>query len=464
MPEAVQQVRCPVCGTPGTPGDFCEMGCGRLPAAPATAGTGAKREASSEAQTRAPTSQNRGEEPAGTGSHGAEGGWTAPTPKADLEMEWDAMCLLFEGLTGLLRFRVTAGRRLENLVLTVENPLTGEKRPSRRVASLEEGEKREVPVAVPPQEAGGGVWYLTATYETDGRVRAMEGELERLVKKPQEAQMAAKNLSVQITNNITNGNASDVTVSQRTLEDLAPLAQSENPFDALQKLVRGGQREWTKMGLWRGGAQEALPPLPAGTATDRLMLELGTGKLHLRTKRTITLGRSRETCEITLRPAPEATDEIKQSYLLLSRRHCQFEAKGKQVIVRDGYRDGIRGTSPSMSGTYWNGERIGETRALEAGEEGMLSFSRFPRPGDGRSFAAKACHPCGQCGTCTKTDRAWCGGGEHACLLLWRRGMAEAYVAMWGCFPLAEADPAFEGVVLFRERGGFAWRRGRRCG
>jgi hypothetical protein len=379
-------------------------------------------------------------------------------------MEWDAMCLLFEGLAGLLRFRATAGRRMENLVLTVENPLTGEKMPSRRVASLEEGEKREVAVAVPKQEAGGGVWYLTATYETDGRVRSVEGELERLVKKPQEAQMAAKNLSVQITNNITNGNASDVTVSQRTLEDLAPLAQSENPFDALQKLVRGRQREWTKMALWRGGMQETLPPLPAGAATDRLTLELGSGKLHLRVKRTITLGRSREACEVTMRPGPEATEDEKKKYLLLSRRHCQFEAQGKQVAVWDGYRDGIRGVNPSVSGTYWNGERIEGKRSLEAGAEGTLSFSRLARFGDGRSFAAKACAPCGQCGTCTKTDRAWCGGGDHACLLLRRRGMAEAYVALWGCFPLAEADPAFEGVVLFRERGGIAWRRGRRCG
>ena len=49
-------------------------------------------------------------------------------------------------------------------------------------------------------------------------------------------------------------------------------------------------------------------------------------------------------------------------------------------------------------------------------------------------------------------------------MLTRRDGFAERYVALWSCFSLEEADPSFEGVVIFRKDGGFAWRRGRRCG
>ena len=45
-----------------------------------------------------------------------------------------------------------------------------------------------------------------------------------------------------------------------------------------------------------------------------------------------------------------------------------------------------------------------------------------------------------------------------------RDGVAEWFVALWSCFSLEEVDPSFEGVVIFRKEGGFAWRRGRRCG
>ncbi|MBQ6007894.1 MAG: hypothetical protein IJL17_05100, partial [Kiritimatiellae bacterium] len=62
-------------------------------------------------------------------------------------------------------------------------------------------------------------------------------------------------------------------------------------------------------------------------------------------------------------------------------------------------------------------------------------------------------------------SRTWCGDGRRPALMLTRRdGVAERFVALWSCFPLEEADPSFEGVVIFRKDGGFAWRRGRRCG
>ena len=73
----------------------------------------------------------------------------------------------------------------------------------------------------------------------------MEGEVQMVVVRPREAQKAADQLTVTITNNITNGNASDVHVSQQAVHDLAKLAQAENPFEELRRIVLDGQRVWT---------------------------------------------------------------------------------------------------------------------------------------------------------------------------------------------------------------------------
>ena len=45
-----------------------------------------------------------------------------------------------------------------------------------------------------------------------------------------------------------------------------------------------------------------------------------------------------------------------------------------------------------------------------------------------------------------------------------RDGFPEMFVAVWSCFSLENADPSLKGVVIFRKDGGFAWRKGRKCG
>lgn len=478
MSGEVQQVKCPVCGAPGVPGDFCEMGCGRLPG-PAAAESAPTRESSADGRSAsaddgkwwAPRPAPGGgrdapPRPAPAPAPARPAGPGAAGPAADLKLEYDALCVFFERVQGVLRFRITAGRRLEGVTLEMKNSLTGDKLPpSRRLSAIEPGTMREIGISVPGQEAGAVVWYLTVAYEVDGRKRSLEGEATLLSLKPREAQKAAENLSVTINNNITNGNASDVSLSQHAADDLQHLAQADNPYEELRKIVQGGQRAWTQMSLDRAGTLEALPPMPDGAAANRLTLELDGGLLHLRVGRTVTVGRSRSGCEIILRPRPDAKGGDRDRYLAISRRHCHFEARGKQILVEDGYREGMSGVKPSSFGTFWNNGRINGAILLNAGDTGMLSLGGESAGADGTSFKAKACPPCGKCAVCTKTDRSWCGDGQHACLLLNRQGgRPEAYVALWGCFGLGEADPAFEGITLFRERGGFAWRRGRHCG
>ena len=373
-------------------------------------------------------------------------------------LEMDTFCILFEELPGFLRFRLNPRTTAENVVISVENPLTGVKVSSRKVPCLQSA--REITVPVPGQEAGAFVWYLSLTYEAAGRKRRLEGEVQMVVVRPREAQKAADQLTVTITNNINNGNASDVHVSQQAVEELSKLAMAENPFEELRRIVLGGRRVWTSVPLDAGGAMPTLPAQPPAAVCESIALDLGTNRIRFFASRVVKLGRRRETNDISLRPPEGVSDE---PYRAMSKAQCCFEHHGDRAVVYDGQFDAARVRRPSSNGTYWNGVKIDSEQRLAAGDEGVLSFAGARS--DAVSLAVRACRPVRACATCPHASRTWCGDGRRPALMMTRRdGVFERFVALWSCFPLEEADPSFEGVVIFRKDGGFAWRRGRRCG
>ena len=249
-------------------------------------------------------------------------------------------------------------------------------------------------------------------------------------------------------------------MSQQAVHDLAKLAQAENPFEELRRIVLDGQRVWTAVPLDVGGALPMLPAQPLAAQRESVTLNLGMMRIHFFASRQVRLGRRRETNDIALRPPEGAPDA---PYRAMSKAQCCFEHRGDKVVVRDGQFDESHVLKASSFGTFWNGERIPSAQELAAGDEGVLSFSGVE--GDAVALGARACRPVRACATCPHANRTWCGNGRRPALMLTRRdGVAERFVALWSCFPLEEADPSFEGVVIFRKDGGFAWRRGRRCG
>ena len=459
------RVTCPNCGRKTAEGRFCER-CGKpLPETPRAG------DEPTETPSPLPAAQAPIPPVAVTPFPAAQSLQPAApsVSQATPTLEMDTMCVLFEDLAGFLRFRFNPRTTAENVIVTLENPLTGTKVASRVVAYLQG--MREITVPVPEQEAGAFVWYLTLTYEASGRKRRLEGEVQMVVVRPREAQKAADQLTVTINNNITNGNASDVRVSQQAVEELSRLATAENPFEELRRIVLGGKRVWATVSLDVGAGMPSLPVQPSAAVRDVITLDLEAQRVHFFAKRRVTFGRDRRTdpCDISLRhPMRESldlapTDPRNAPYRSVSGHHCHFEHSGDEVVVCDGSWDGAMMVKPSSFGTFWNGERIQARHALVAGDEGIISFSGV---GDGCvSLEAKACRPIRACGTCPHANRTWCGDGRRPALMLTRRdGVAERFVALWSCFPLEEADPSFEGVVIFRKDGGFAWRRGRRCG
>lgn len=379
-------------------------------------------------------------------------------------LEVDTLCVLFEKIPGLIRFRFDPRNSrdgLQNVRLIFENQLTEERVESRMIRHL----NRPAPITVsfPAQEAGAFVWNVTVEYECCSARRVLEGSIQMLVVHPKESQRIADNLAVNINNTINNGNASDVHVSQRALEDLVKLSKSENPFDELRRIVSGAARAWSRVDLFDADEVEAFPPMPPQAYTDRVSLDFGIHRVTFFAGRTITFGRAHQWNDIALRPLPGASDEESVPYRMVSRIHCEFKHMGETVVIYDGRRD-MDNVVRSSAGTYWNDRKIVDSVELPPDTSGIVSFGGMHNLG-ALAMRLKTCAPASDCKNCPFIGKTWCGEGSRSSLMLKRcDGIPEMFVAVWSCFSLEHADPSLKGVVIFRKDGAFAWRKGRKCG
>lgn len=376
----------------------------------------------------------------------------------------DKLCVLFEDTPGFVRFFFDPGfsGELENVKLTFVNILTGDKVFSRVYRMV--NRSCEIPVPFPAMQAGALVWSVRIDCEINFRRRVFEGDLQMAVIRPKEAQQVAQNFAVHITNNIHNGNASDVHINQRAADELAKIATAENPFEELRRIVAGGARSWDEITLFDADEVGLLPEMPPAARAERVTLDLGLSKITFFANRSVTFGRTIESNDLSLRPSVGANEGVKNCYLRISRMHCFFEHQGDKVAIYDGRRNNEMVVIPSTGGTYWNDSRIAEKIEISSGERGVISFAGLAGCG-AVSVDARVVAPCFACAKCPQADKRWCNDGKRPSLLLSRRdGRPERFVALWSCFHLAEVDPSFSDVFIFRKNGAFAWRRGRRAG
>ena len=398
----------------------------------------------------------------------------------------DRLCVQFENIPGFVRFYLdptSPGAGLQNIVFTFESQLTGHSFKTRPIRHL--NRPRAFPVQFPAQEAGTQVWYVTVEFEDGRRKCRREGYLEVLVCRPQEAKQVAENLSITIDNSVTIGdhsaNASDITtrgslvgdcsasaadiqMRKGILESLAKMAKSDNPFDELRGLIQSESRSWAKVDLIEAEETSSLPPMPANARADHIVIDFGNTRTHFFSNRTIKFGRRKEANDIALRPHDGASEMETIPYRKVSREHCFFELEGQCAKVCDGHRDEFKVVQPSSGGTFWNGEKLCQSVSLPVGTEGIVSFGGI-HYGDSLSLDVKVCSPAKACATCPHANRHWCGEGARPSLVLSRRDrIPEKFVAVWSCFWLGDADPTFDGAVIFRKDGAFAYRKGRKVG
>lgn len=482
------KTKCPACGKSTEEGAFCER-CGAplggenaAPAAsvPASAAASVPASAAASARPLEPGKPLAPGEPLEPGQPLAPGkpldaakaqepgkpaaGWGG-REGAGVGLEVDTLCALFEGVAGFLRFRVSPRRPVSNVEVCLEGP--GGRTRSRQIPRL--WGTREVTVQVGAQVSGGYVWSVGVGYDEGGRRRRWEGEIPLVVVRPQEAQRAADQLTLTISNHIENGHASDVNISGQAVDDLLNLSKAENPYKELRALVTSNTRVWSAVTLDEAGETWDPGPMPAGSRADRVTLDFGTERVHFFAGREVTLGRQRAEkggSDIALRhpnasSLPADSPEL-EPYLRASKRHCTILAGEGMVRVRNGCRGTGGEWEAPRSKLYWGSEAVEGERTLAAGAEGTMTLGAL---GKGVQVEVSAVGERVCCPGCPDAERGRCGGGWRSCAEVRRRdGAAERYVGLWGCYPLGRVDPMWGNVTIQRREGGFAWRRGGRCG
>ena len=168
-------------------------------------------------------------------------------------------------------------------------------------------------------------------------------------------------------------------------------------------------------------------------------------------------GRKRECNDFVIRPPSAFSEAQEVPYRRVSREHCFFEHSGGNVLISDGSISPTGVLQPSSAGTFWNGQKIVKSVEVPAGTSGVISFGGFAC-GDNVRMDLKACDSTKACAACPLADKSWSGDGSRPCLMLSRTdGVAEKFIGLWSCFCLGEADPSFEGYVVFRKDGAFAY-------
>ena len=479
MSDGCAKVKCPKCGLPVSDGEFCPM-CGvkvtsvaetptlstsaaptvSKPAAPTVTPPAAPTVRAPEPPTVRPPEPPKFSAPADSTPAPAVQG----VPKGQLRVDFDALCILFEGLHGMLRLRLSCadGDVFDNVQITLRDLLTNAEF-ARTICLLDHA--REITVPIRPKQAGTAVWDVCLSYDFNGRHVELEGEWATVVTGRAGARMDAKQLAITINQDIKGGHACEIHNSLDAVGELnKALASADGEvYDTLNRIVIGGARAYRWIDLYPRRVSGALPPMPPEAAADRMTLDLGIWKVKFFSGRTVTFGRTKELNDIALRP-PEGEDSM--PYKMISRRHCRFAHSGSEVIVADGARDEKGVVNPSSWGTFLDGEQLRDEVRLSAKgtSSGRLTFAGA----GGNSVVSldlRVLTSGDLCKDCPRSDRAGCQGGARPSLLMRRTdGIPECFVAVWSCVRLEDVDPSYAGVKVFREGNGFAWRRGRRCG
>lgn len=437
-------IACPNCGRSTAEGAFCSR-------------CGAELEAVAPAE--GPRS-GAASSPSAPPSPSAPAPAPSSPPSSAPSLEYDKTCVLFEKLSGAMRFRFSAGgpgAQAEHLSVSFSNPLASPPPPFRvrRVRGAV-----EFPVQFPPQSAGLAAWEVRVEYATDARRKAFTGRFEALVSPVEPRKRVADNININIATNIgTVGHASDVSVNQRGAGELAALVSAPDPLAELRRIAGSDARDWKRVALSNDNAVDDLPPMPEGARADSAVFSFAGRRYRFVAKPTLKIGRKCDANDIVLLPASGAPDFAAAPYRKISRCHCFVECAGKSASVCDGARDDSGCVSPSKCGTFWNGERLAAPLSVSAGESGTLSFAG-PREAGCVSAAVRAFSPAKACESCPHSNLLWCGEGMHPSLVF-RRGDApgETCVAMWSCFCFGNVEPALDGWIVFRKDGAFAYRR-----
>ncbi len=380
-------------------------------------------------------------------------------------LEIDQTCRLYENMNGTLRFRFdpqSGGVPVEGVkfVFTNDGCQKSPHYEKRRMATA-----TEFLVQFPSQSVGFPVWNVSIVYYAARQKYELAGQFLIQVKPIESRKRGADNFNINIQTNIGSvGHASDVTVNQRGVDGLAKMMEESDVWLEMDRIQSSTQRQWARIPLSDDNRVALLPPMPASARADRIGIDLGSMRLTFIANRTVKLGRKKELNDIALQPIKGMSEMEYLPYRKISREHCFFEMGGQSAMIYDGHRDEAHVIVPSSGGTFWNGERLQAPVSISAGTTGVVSFGGVAF-GDNLAMDVKVCSPSAACENCPYAEKRWCDESRRPSLVLSRRdGVSEKFIALWSCFNLGDADPAYNGVFVFRKDGAFAYRAGGRSG
>ena len=274
--DGCEKAKCPKCGLPVPDGEFCPM-CGvRVTSASAAFADEPVTEAPTVRPSVAPTilppepptvrppepPTVRPPEPPkfSAPADSAPAPAVQGVPRGQLRVDFDALCILFEGLPGMLRLRLSCadGDVFDNVQITLRDLLSNAEF-ARTICLLDHA--REITVPIRPKQAGTAVWDVCLSYDFNGRHVELEGEWATVVTGRAGARMDAKQLAITINQDIKGGHACEIHNSLDAVGELnKALASADGEvYDTLNSIVIGGARAYRWIDLYPRRVSGALP-------------------------------------------------------------------------------------------------------------------------------------------------------------------------------------------------------------
>lgn len=275
------------------------------------------------------------------------------------------------------------------------------------------------------------------------------------------AKDAIKNIKINIQNT---GHANDY--------DFKGVASSIDPSQKLEDAIDHLHRippMWTALKLYRSNWRpprrrrhepRTLSPVcldqrcPPEAHTTKLTLSTAGRRINLLTSHEIHLGRHRDNDLVTrLFDNGTATHELNAQ---ISRYHCEISRQKKKCFVLD--RSGPPGESrrPSPFGIFADGHRIHGQHQLSKKDSCLLTLAGPDATAPtvfGLELETWSCNS-----AMRRSCKRDCEARQISSLVLRRFDrVPETYVALWECLSLVDADPDFDGMIVWREGNGYAY-------
>ncbi len=326
------------------------------------------------------------------------------------------------------------------------------------------GERRElknINFAAPEAGSVGFTFYFGFTKDGVEYVFEADGE-HKVWPSHAHAQEVVRNIEINIQNS---GHAADF--------DLAGIRDGLSTGDSLEEVIDRLHRMpplWSALRLYRSSwtpprvanrETRQLMPVPLRTQppyaarTNRLTLCVGERKIHLLSAPLIRLGKNRQNDIVTrIFEDGRAISELNSK---ISRYHCIIERHDKTCYVIDRGDYPGEGSRPSAFGVFLNGEQISPNDRIKLDSKNTAQLTLAgPSPETPGAFALEI-----EPWPVPESVRTgwWDNAKRKPGSLVMRRSdcIPETYIALWDCLLLRDADPDFEGLIVWREDTGFGY-------